>query len=75
MNEKQRQRVAIYAVQRKQDSVNFHYEKVKKGEGTFCEWGLDTEEVNETIASFSAAIVKMDDGSIALVYAKNIKFL
>ncbi len=48
---------------------------VNSYEASFHAWGLDSEEVGDSIASDSVAIVEKDDGSIALVYPPFIKFL
>lgn len=43
--------------------------------GYFHAWGLDVDESESGLASFSAAIVEMEDGTVRLIRATNVKFL
>jgi len=43
--------------------------------GMFHKWGVDYEELNDGVGTYSVAIVELDDGQIRLPYASMVQFI
>ena len=51
-----------------------HYDKVPDGNGIFLQFGVDFEELENGVGSYSTAIVEMPDGSVKNVPVELIVF-
>ncbi|MCP4569067.1 MAG: hypothetical protein GY841_15945 [FCB group bacterium] len=49
--------------------------KVKKGEATFHQFGIDFMEVDTGCGQFTTAVIELDDGTVLNVAAETIRFL
>ena len=54
---------------------SLYFELEKQGEADFEAWGVDFEEVNDGVGTYSTAIIKLDDGSIKNIPVENIRFI
>ena len=52
-----------------------HCEEDYNTPADFHEWGLDTVEVGESIASFSVALVELKDGTMISISPDRVKFI
>jgi hypothetical protein len=52
----------------------YRYDRNVDGHGLFHAWGVDYEEFEGGLASYSTAIVEMPDGSVRSVPVEMIKF-
>lgn len=53
----------------------YYYERTFDYVGTFAGYGLDIEEYENSIASYTCAIVEKDDGTVDLVPVRLIEFV
>lgn len=67
-------KVEVYEYQQVKKEDGIHYEKVSVGYGAFIEYGMDCQQEEYGIGSFSTAIVEMPDGSIKNVPVEHIVF-
>lgn len=51
-----------------------YYEKYKAGLGTLLAFGVDTETLGEAAASYSTAIIELEDGSVKNIPVEDIVF-
>jgi len=68
-------RVKIFKFERRLEEGKSFLEKVENGYGAFCAWGLDYEEMDNGVGTYSTAIVKRDDGTIENVPVGMVQFL
>ena len=47
----------------------------READGRLLAWGTDYEELSSGLGHFPAAIIELDDGSVVVVPAVNIRFL
>ena len=57
-------KVKVFKYERTKEPKKYHMEKVPDGEALFHKWGLDVDEEDNGIASYSTAIIERSDGSI-----------
>ena len=50
------------------------YEKVAAGTGIFIQYGIDFEELENGVGTYSTGIVEMKDGTIKNVPVENLQF-
>ena len=67
--------VKVFKWERKIEEGRSFLEKVENGEGTFCAWGSDFEEMETGVGTFSTAIVRRADGTIENVPVEMVQFL
>lgn len=51
-----------------------YLKRAPDGTGTFLAWGVDYQECNDGVASYTAAIIERKDGSVEIVRADMIQF-
>lgn len=67
--------VTVYEWWRPEDSkYNFHFEKREVGAGKFIQFGLNCEETETSIATYTSAIVEMPDGHVLNIDVGMIRF-
>lgn len=53
----------------------FVFELISKGFATFLRYGLDYQECEQGVGTYSTAIIKLDDGTVKNVPVEQIKFI
>ena len=58
----------------------FEYDRLTRGRiamgiATFLAWGVDYEELNDGVGTFSTALIELDDGTVKNVPVENIEFV
>lgn len=61
--------------EQKKIPMGYYWEKIPDYQGDFVGYGVDVEEVDTGIASFTAAIVEKRDGTVDLVPLHLIQFI
>lgn len=51
------------------------FEKDYNSKGVFHQWGLAMEETSDHVASYSIALIEIEDGSVVEVLPSNLKFV
>lgn len=51
------------------------HELQEKGEAEFLEFGLDFDEFDNGVGTYSVALLKLDDGSVKSVPAGQVRFI
>lgn len=51
------------------------YDKVEDGEAMFHQWGIDSQEHDNSTGNFTTAIIERDNGQVENVPAEMIQFL
>lgn len=51
------------------------YEEVKFENAIFHQWGCDYDEFEDGAGNFSVAIVELEDGTVLMPRADNVKFI
>jgi len=59
----------------KQMHSNASFKKVSKGYASFLAWGVDFQECEMGVGSYTTAIIELDDGSVHVLPAEMIKFV
>lgn len=67
--------IAYFEYEKTKDPDKTHFDKVEKGYATFIKWGVDYEELEHGVGSYSTAIIRLDDGTIKNVHVDMIRFL
>lgn len=52
-----------------------HYVKVEKGSALLLDFGVDYEQVDLCVGTFSTAIIMLDNGEVKNIPVENIKFM
>ncbi len=66
------QRVQIY---RNKETEAAGKVRVKTHTGTFQCWGLDYDDHDNGVGTFTVAIITQDDGTVTMEYPTNVQFL
>lgn len=52
-----------------------HYDLEEKGEALFLQWGINYEELETGVGSFSTAIIELGDGTVKNISAEHVRFI